>query len=259
MTLPVRRQRHRGLHPKDDLLFGPPNWPALRNAIVDLHYLRSRGYGEPASLRVVGDRYRMQKRQRFALERIVSNDEEIRNLRKLELTGSALVHQLIAIDGFNLLIFAEVLFSGGLIFECLDGTFRDIASIHGSYHQITETRQALSAIGNALQELAPAKVIWYLDQPVSNSGKMGQLLSQLSETQGWNWTVEVVPNPDENLVKERDAVIITTDRQILTKCQHWFNFSRYLMEQTLPGISQPHVITLRKLGLKPEDFAPREK
>lgn len=253
------RQRHRGLHPKDDLLFGPPNWPALRNAIVDLHYLRSRGYGEPVSLKVVGDRYRLQKRQRFALERIVSNDKEIRNLRKLELTGSDLAHQVVAIDGFNLLIFAEVLFSGGLIFECLDGTFRDIASIHGSYHQITETRQALNAIGMSLQVLAPASITWYLDKPVSNSGRMGMLLSRLSEAQDWNWAVEVVPNPDENLVKERDAVIITTDRQILTKCQHWFNFSRYLIEQAVPSISQPHVITLRKLGLEPDVFAPREK
>lgn len=255
----MRRQRHRGLHPKDDLLFGPPNWPALRNAIVDLHYLRSRGYGDAASLRTVGDRYRLQKRQRFALERIVSNDEDIRNLRKLELMGSDLSHQMVAIDGFNLLIFAEVLFSGGLIFECLDGTFRDIASIHGSYHQITETRQALSVVGNALQELAPSKVIWYLDKPVSNSGRMGNLLRQLSKTHDWNWTIEVVPNPDENLAKETDAIIITTDRQILTKCQHWFNFSRYLMEQTLPGISQSHVISLRKLGLESDDFATRKK
>jgi hypothetical protein len=157
----------------------------------------------------------------------------------------------IHIDGFNLLILAEVLLSGGIIFECLDGTFRDIASIHGSYHPVEETKKAIISIGKSIESLGPASITWYLDTPVSNSGRLKKLISETGEHQGWKWEVRLAPDPDLLLI-DIDGIVISSDRDILSRCKQWFNFSKYFIARE--GINNQYLITLKNLGLTTDAF-----
>jgi len=246
----MHRQKHRGSHPKDEILFGPKVWEHLGAAISDLYFLRSRSYSDTAALRVVGDHYKLQKRQRFALQRIVGSMNGIKILKDREVNFAQLKNSHIAIDGFNLLILAEVLFSNGFIFECLDGTYRDIASIHGSYHQIVETDQALLAMAELLHLMQPKTISWHLDKPVSNSGKLAKLMRQLSEKHRWNWQIEIKANPDQSLLEIPDAVILSNDRIILSQSKSWFNFSQLIISEF--GNLNPQVILLNDLGVTGE-------
>lgn len=52
--------------PEDGNLFGPGARPALASAVADLSWLLSRGYAEPSALKLIGNRHRLDERQRAA-------------------------------------------------------------------------------------------------------------------------------------------------------------------------------------------------
>src|SRR5688500_3971235 len=62
-------RKHRGPHPEDGRLFATDQLPALREATRDLSWLLSRDYASPSALKLVGDRYQLEARQRIAAAR----------------------------------------------------------------------------------------------------------------------------------------------------------------------------------------------
>ena len=62
-------REHRGPDPRDPAAFAPEEWPRLRQAVVDLSWLLTRGYAPVSSLKLVGDRYELTERQRTAVRR----------------------------------------------------------------------------------------------------------------------------------------------------------------------------------------------
>lgn len=88
------------------------------------------------------------------------------------------------IDGFNLIITLEVALSGSPILLGKDGVFRDLAGLRGTYRLIDKTDTALNLIGKILRELNVPWVRFYLDSPVSNSGRLKSKILGLSEQWG---------------------------------------------------------------------------
>ena len=217
----------------------------MARATEDLHYLLSRGYGDQAALKIVGDRFRLVKRQRDALQRIASPQHLIDEIRAKEVTSGHPIPTPVLIDGFNLLILAEVIVSQGFVFECLDGTYRDIASLHGSYRRIAHTGKAVSLIADLLISLGVTEVIWYLDRPVSNSGRLRQLLEELAALHHWPWRVVLRQNVDQVLTEATDGVVVTSDRVILAGCMRWLNVSGLLVQNA----DNPHLVRLADLGV----------
>ncbi len=227
-------KRNRGKQPKDDQWFAPKWHPVLTQAVDDFCYLRSRHYSDSAILRVVGDRYKLNKRQRNALLRIAASEQEILLRNKSMCSPADLKGRQVEIDGFNLLILLECALSGGFIFKARDGTYRDISSVHGSYKRVVKTENAMVLTGQALQELGASSVMWYLDKPVSNSGRLKTMLRELSEQYHFPWEEQLVYNPDKVLA-ESDNIVITTDSWILDKVKIWFNFGAWLFDNHLKG------------------------
>ena len=74
---------------------------------------------------------------------------------------------------------------------------------------------------------------WYLDRPVSNSGRLKKLLLEVAAEQDWAWQVELVYSPDGVLVRT-DEIVATSDSEILNRCQRWFNLARHVIELSIP-------------------------
>jgi hypothetical protein len=122
----------------------------------------------------------------------------------------------------------EVALSGSPILLGKDGDYRDLAGLRGTYRLIDKTNDALNLIGKTLSELNVPMVKFYLDSPVSNSGRLKSKILELSEQWGIPVEVELVPNVDTVLAgKER---IVTGDSIILDVCKSWFNLSRKIIE-----------------------------
>ena len=165
------RRTHRGPHPEDHRLFAPDVWPILRQATADLSWLLERGYAEPSSLKLVGDRYKLLARQRVAVARSACADSSVLRRKAAEVALGAVKGRDVWLDGYNVLTTVEAALSGSVLLLCRDGTLRDMASMHGSYRKVAETVPALEMIGQVLQELQPRQCRWYLDTPFTTSGR----------------------------------------------------------------------------------------
>lgn len=137
------------------------------------------------------------------------------------------------IDGFNVLTTIEAALAGGLILEARDGCYRDMASMHGNYRTVEETRQAIAMIGATLAELQARPCLWLLDQPVSNSGRLKTLLREFSEANGWEWQIQLVPDPDPLLIRS-EHIVASSDSQIVDRAQRWFNLVQLVLDAHLP-------------------------
>lgn len=219
------RRRHRGPHPHDPESFAPAAWPALRQAVADLAWLLGRGYAETAALKLVGDRYRFRKRQRIAVLRSTCTDEDMADRCTREVGVETATGKALAIDGYNALITVEAALAGGVLLLGRDGCLRDLASIHGSFRRVEETDPALGLLGEALAGWGIGPCTWYLDRPVSNSGRLAARMRRLAQDRDFSWDVELVTNPDRVLARA-PGIVSTADSVVLDRCGAWFNLAR---------------------------------
>ncbi len=234
-------QKHRGQHAEDSKLFAPATWKSLNDAVDDLAWLWTRGYSHAAGLSIVGDRYRLNIRQREAIRRAACSDQALLARPERELGLDDLAGRAIAIDGYNLLITIESGLSNGYVIACRDGVYRDMAAIHGTYRRVEETLPALAMIATELRALGAPSACWYLDKPVANSGRLKGYLLDTAQEYAMDWEVELVNNPDRVLMDARGQVVLSSDSVILDHTEAWANVGRYLIER----LPDPHILTLQ--------------
>ena len=237
-------QMHRGAHPKDLTLFSRANIKILYQAARDLSELLTKGYAENGSLKLVGDHFQLKSRQRKALMRIAISDQTIKSIRSKQLSEKDVAGKALAVDGFNMLIFAESLLGHGFLFEGMDRVFRDIASIHGTYKKVLETGRAVQLLGKTFHDLQASRVTWYLDAPVSNSLRLKNYLLNQTWSMKGSWNVEVVQDPDVLLKNMENTTVCTNDRVILECTGGWFNLSGFLVQHA--NHQNPNVIYMTK-------------
>ena len=225
-------RKHRGAHPEDRKLFADDQLPALRTAVRELSWLLSRDYSIKGALKLVGDRYALTDRQRLAASRAACSDQSKEHRAATHLPVDAMAGKEIIIDGFNLIITIEAALSGGILIHGRDGCIRDLSSVHGSYRSVNETDQAINLIGTALAGLRPKSVAWLLDRPISNSGRLAKRIRDLATETAWNWTVEVLFNPDAEIIAS-GHLVVSSDSHVLDETDRWINLTRNLLDHRL--------------------------
>jgi hypothetical protein len=228
------RRTHRGPHPEDAELFNSGTIGGLVAALEDYSLLLTKGYTEKSALKLVGDHFSLTQRQRLALMRSACSDRQLVSRRQRCVAVEDLAAKVVAIDGYNLLITIEAAISGAIIFEGRDGCFRDLASIHGTYRKVTETVPALEMIGEFLAKIGISQSCWFLDSPVSNSGRLKKLMGELAGRNRWDWDVQLLTSPDAHLIKT-DSIVASSDSVILDCCARWTNLARTMIERSLPN------------------------
>lgn len=214
-------------------MFAPPTWPHLREAVGDFSWLLSRGYADKSALKLVGDHFGLTERQRMAVLRCGCSEVALARRRKHEVARGELAGGPLLLDGYNVLTTVEAALAGGVIIEGRDGCYRDMASMHGSFRKVAETAPAITLLGGVLDELGVSRCLWYLDSPVSNSGRLKQMILQMADEHGWNWQVELAQNPDA-ILSGAEAIVATADSVILDRCQRWFNLGREAVTTSVP-------------------------
>jgi hypothetical protein len=225
---------HRGADPRDADAFEPSDLPALRAAVFELSWLLDRGYAMVSALKLVGDRWSLTERQRMAVRRAACGDEaRARRLERL-ISMEDLAGRMVVVDGFNVVTTVETALGGGVIIACRDGTFRDLAGVHGTYRKVAETLPSLVLIGQTLKCAGAGPIRWLFDRPVSNSGRIGRIVAETADLHGWDWSVELLDSPDSRL-KASQEVVATADSAILDRCGPWCNLARSVIEARCPG------------------------
>jgi hypothetical protein len=231
----THESRHRGPHPEDAVLFCDSQIQQIRKALIDYVWLLDRGYVNPSALKLVGDRFKLTDRQRLLLMRTACTAKQRELRQSKQLTEADVQGSDLFLDGFNVLITIESALSGGHIFVSVDGCYRDMSSIHGTYKRVHESSQAIELIGSALHRIQPRSVTWYLDRPVSNSGRLRETLFEIAAQQGWQWQVELCNDPDR-VLKEIDGVVATTDSVILDEADQWLHLNQAVIQTFVDSV-----------------------
>lgn len=232
-----RSQGSRGPHPQDCRLFAPGVWPTLRKAVRDLSWLRTRGYAENSSVKLVGDRYRLTARQRVAVARCSCGDAALAARRDREIELKEGKGKVLLVDGFNVLITIEAALAGGVLLRGRDGCIRDMSSMHGNYRVLDNTEAAVKLVLESIATNGFSKTIWYLDSPVSNSGRLRTLIEKIATSfPEVSLEVRLVKDPDPVLKRSADrGIVATADSGILDACGAWTNLVGHVLGRMGPG------------------------
>ena len=236
----ARHQSHRGPATRDDKLFAGRQLPALRAATHDLCWLLDHGYAFSSSTELVGNRYNLTSRQRMAVSRCACSIESVQLRRQHQVSPAEVRGRELWLDGYNVLTLLESALAGGVVLLGRDGCCRDIAGIHRRYRKVDETAPVLRMIGETVSAWGATCCHWWLDKPVSNSGRLKTFIHELAARAGWNMPVELVFNPDK-ILWESEQIIATSDGVILDQCGRWVNLTKEIIEQK---IGQTRVVNL---------------
>lgn len=138
--------------------------------------------------------------------------------------------------------------SGSLLLAGMDGTIRDLAGLRGTYRIVDKTVRAVELLFAHLDELGVKKALFYLDQQVSNSGRLRALLLDQARDHAVEVQAELHPSVDGLL--SRMEQVVTADAIILDKCGSWYNLNRTLIQSAVPD-----AWIFRLDGLRTEGFS----
>ena len=226
----MSKTTRRGYVQSDEKEFRSDNLIKIYKAAEELLYLLNRGYKIKGASTFIGNHYLLSERQRLALVRGISKTEDIIRRKSKEVTNISDVKE-INIDGFNTIITLEVALSNSIIIKSMDGTIRDLAGLRGTYSIIDKTEIALKLIGEFLLEHKIQKAIFYLDKPVSNSGRLKMKILQILKNFEIEIEVENIDNVDSVLKSKNN--VVSSDAIILDNCISWVNLNKYIIEEKI--------------------------
>lgn len=228
MTQIVRR----GYVPSDEVEFNYENVIKLKQAQIDIFYLLNHGYGIDKTIEFIGNHFLFSARQRLALKRSLSSLKDIKRREKHKIVNN-FENCTVHIDGLNLIITLEVSLSNSTLLRCMDGTLRDLAGLRGTYKLIDKTDEAIELIGSKLNEMNIKKAIFYLDSPVSNTGRLKSKILEILDKYNFGIDVLLVPNAD--VILNKLDHVITSDGIILNTCTSWINLAYEIVNEKLPN------------------------
>ena len=217
----------RGYVPEDDRNFSKETLSKMRTASGHVLYLINEGYEVKQATTFVGNHFILSERQRLAIARSVSTDEQL-SIRKTK-EKESLEGCDVWIDGFNTIITMEVLLSDSILFTCMDGTIRDLAGLRGTYKIIPETREAVKILLDVLEEMKVSGIHILLDEPVSNSGRLKTLIAEMGEQYDFDLDIQIIKDVDRELYTKEN--VITSDAIILDNCKSWINLMKRVVKR----------------------------
>lgn len=218
----------RGYQKEDTYQFNGEEKTKLEKAAYELYFLLNQGYHIKQATTFIGNHYMFSERQRLALVRTISSNKDCNSRFSKQITKFGDV-DTVHIDGFNTIITLEVALSGSPIFKALDGTIRDLAGLRGNYRIIDKTEKAIHLIYQWLVSKEIHEVFFYFDSPVSNSGRLANMVRELAEL--YDLQVQTYVIPDVDITLEKKDNVITSDAIILNKCIGWVNMNKEIIEQ----------------------------
>ena len=223
------RAARRGYVPDDERNFSLESIEKLRVASRHVLYLINEGYDLKQASTFVGNHFLLSERQRLAVMRSLATAEQLAMRKAKLLTAAEAAGRDVWIDGFNTVITLEVLKCDSILFSCMDGTVRDLASLRGTYRIIPETEDAVRLLFDSLEEMEIHSATVLLDQPVSNSGRLKALMAELASDYLFALDIQIQKDVDRELYEKEN--VISSDSIILDRCLSWINLAAVCMER----------------------------
>jgi hypothetical protein len=216
------KNTRRGFVPCDALDFGEAALPILQQACSDVLYLVDRNYNDKSVAAFVGNHFQLSARQRSALARSVCATAAARSRKSRMKASDSIQGETVFVDALNLIISLEAALSPETtLLLCMDGTIRDLCGLHGTYRVIPDTEKALRQIFRFFKQKQAASAVFYIDSPVSNSGKLKAFIVKIKDEENFRAEAMLVPNSDRELFGREN--VVSSDSVVLDRCKSWLN------------------------------------
>ena len=212
----------------------------LAEAGRDLRYLLNRGYNRSSSLKLIGDKYRLDKAERSILYRGIYSSSDVERIASKRVMAEDLRDEHILIDGFNVMNTVETMLRGDSLILCDDGVLRDFSEIHGKYKLSEKTHESLKLLLKALRELKVASAKVLFESQISRSGEIAGYARRLLRETGLDGGAETAKNVDSQLQGSKH-VVMTSDSAILLRCIRFYDLPAYILR----WIPQARIISLK--------------
>lgn len=104
-----------------------------------------------------------------------------------------------------------------------------------SYTVIDKTEPGIERIIAALQKHEVSKAVFFVDAPVSNSGRLKTLIAETAERMAFPIDIRMVKDSDAELKK--CANVISGDSEVISECVSWYN----LYEELVAELDHPWI------------------
>lgn len=207
----------------------------LNRAASDLRFLLGRGYPREKCLTLVGNRSNLVAAQRELLRRAVMAPERAEERRAKLLALTDLPGRAVGLDGHNVLITLESALAGRELIVGDDGVIRDIARAGRGYRPTDLTDRAVALIMRTLVEAEVAEAKFYLDRPVSQSGRLAGLIRKRLAEKGLPGGAETSPYPERELIPFSGPVA-GSDGELIEACSEPIDLAGLIIRDRLERI-----------------------
>jgi len=200
-------------------------------AIADLRYLLTRGYGRISSVKFVGDKHNLDKAQRLILYRGVYPPESAASHSGKLVAPNAVCGRHLAIDGYNVLITINGAMSRVPVFLCDDGLVRDSSEMHSSASKEDLSRPLRLAL-SCLKTIRPAGAFFVFDRLISRSGELSKQVTQEMKDKGVPGGAYTATSADFEVLKRGD-IVSSSDSVVIDKAQSVFDLAAHVIKEQL--------------------------
>ena len=200
---------------------------ALKEARTDLRYLLDRGYSKASALKLVGDKYQLNKIERSVLFRSVFSKKDVDVIKSKRADPSELRGDEIWIDGFNVLNTVEAILRGDYLILCDDHVLRDFSEIHSKYRLSEFTRKALEEIMKFMRKSEVRRVVILFESQISRSGEIAAMAREVMKAEKISGEAKTSKTVDSDLIKS-GKIIASSDSAVLLKCRKFIDLTGHL-------------------------------
>ena len=216
----------RGFSPEDEKLFSEEELRKISLCAYETAFLLERGYPLKSAVTYTSNHRLLAERQRNALARMTACPYRLK-LRQQKQLDHLDPGCTVNIDAFNAVVIMETALSHSILLRCMDGCIRDLSGLSGTYSIISATDEAIARILNKLKKEQAASAVFWIDEPVSNSGRLREHLAAGAEALSFPAEFRMVHDADYAL-KKLDHVI-SGDSQVIEECISWYNLYQDLI------------------------------
>lgn len=204
---------------------------AFIGAARDYRMLLDKDYSVDASLKLVGDHFRLTHNGRMMLYRgILSRSASQVNLGKL--IRAPWEGATLAIDGYNILFTLTNYLHGHPMFIATDGLLRDVGGAHGRIADHRGFERMATLCVDMLASMSLGTITLFLDAPVSSSGRQAGFLRAAFATRAMNAEVRLENGVDHCLAYWDGELIATADSAIIARSKgRTFDLARNILER----------------------------
>jgi len=201
----------------------------LQKAADDFRYLLNRKYPRKAALELVGNRYQLTTDERHLLHRGIFSNADSTTRKKKKISIKEVRNNVLAIDGYNVIITIEAGLSGRPLILGDDGFIRDISGLSGSFKKSEKTEDALRLIFDVLKKLKTRNTLFLFDAPISMSGNLAQEIRDGLRRENIPGDAQAVKVPEKILIGF-PGIVATSDTAIIDQSNKVIDLAGHIIK-----------------------------